>query len=98
MSGWVDKICNLIIAVARSLGSFGLKSKPFSLSDNTSRKTSMFDATDGSFLNIVLFKKLPSVASNIEVLREVLSDNENGLLFNPNEPDDLATAMIRLHC
>ncbi len=45
-----------------------------------------------------MFKKLPSVASNIEVLREVLSDNENGLLFNPNEADALAAAMIKLYC
>ena len=45
-----------------------------------------------------MFKRLPSVASNIEVLREVLTDNENGLLFNPNEADDLATAMIKLYC
>lgn len=44
-----------------------------------------------------MFKKLPSVASNIEVLREVLLDNENGLLFNPNEPDALAAAMIKLY-
>ncbi len=44
-----------------------------------------------------MFKKLPSIASNIEVLREVLTDNENGLLFNPNEPDDLAAAMIKLY-
>ncbi len=44
-----------------------------------------------------MFKKLPSVASNIGVLREVLTGNENGLLFNPNESDALAAAMIRLH-
>ncbi len=44
-----------------------------------------------------MFKKLPSVASNIEVLREVLTDNENGLLFNPSEPDHLAAAMIKLY-
>jgi len=44
-----------------------------------------------------MFKKLPSVASNIEVLREVLTDDENGLLFNPNETDALATAMIKLY-
>jgi len=44
-----------------------------------------------------MFKELPSVSSNIEVLREVISDNENGLLFNANEPDDLATAMIKLY-
>jgi glycosyltransferase involved in cell wall biosynthesis len=44
-----------------------------------------------------MFKKLPSIASNIEVLREVLTDNENGLLFNPNEPNDLAMAMIKLY-
>ncbi len=30
-------------------------------------------------------------------LREVLTDNENGLLFNSNEPDDLAAAMIKLY-
>ena len=44
-----------------------------------------------------MFKKLPSVASNIEVLREVLTDNENGLLFNPNDADALAAAMIKLY-
>lgn len=44
-----------------------------------------------------MFKKLPSVASDIEVLREVLTDDENGLLFDANEPDALAAAMIKLH-
>ena len=44
-----------------------------------------------------MFKKLPSVASNIEVLREVLTDDENGLLFNPNDADHLAAAMIKLY-
>ncbi len=51
----------------------------------------------GMALVEAMFKKLPSVASNIEVLREVLTDNENGLLFNPNDADSLATSMIRLH-
>ena len=44
-----------------------------------------------------MFKKLPSVVSNIEVLREVLTDNETGLFFDANEPDALAAAMIKLH-
>lgn len=44
-----------------------------------------------------MFKKLPSVASNIEVLWEVLADNENGLLFDPDKPDELAAAMIKLY-
>lgn len=44
-----------------------------------------------------MFKKLPCVASNIEVLREVLIDNENGLLFDSNDADKLAAAMIELH-
>jgi glycosyltransferase involved in cell wall biosynthesis len=43
-----------------------------------------------------MFKKLPSVVSNIEVLREVLTDNENGLLFNPSEQKELVAAMIKL--
>ena len=43
-----------------------------------------------------MFKKLPAVASDIEVLREVLRDGENGLLFNPNDADGLAAAMIKL--
>jgi glycosyltransferase involved in cell wall biosynthesis len=51
----------------------------------------------GMALVEAMFKKLPSVASNIEVLREVLTDNENGLLFNPSEPDHLAAAMIKLY-
>ena len=43
-----------------------------------------------------MFKNLPSVASNIEVLREVLTDGENGLLFDLDKPDELAAAMIKL--
>lgn len=43
-----------------------------------------------------MFKELPCVVSDIEVLREVLTDNETGLLFNPNEPDELAAAMCKL--
>ncbi len=44
-----------------------------------------------------MFKRLPCVASNIEVLQEVLIDNENGLLFNSNDESDLAAAMIKLY-
>ncbi len=43
-----------------------------------------------------MFKELPCVASDIEVLREVLTDNKNGLLFNLNNPSGLATAMCKL--
>ncbi len=43
-----------------------------------------------------MFKQLPCVASNIEALREVLIDNETGLLFNPNDPDELVEAMRKL--
>ena len=44
-----------------------------------------------------MFKKLPCVASNIEVLREVLIDNDNCLLFDSNDADKLAAAMIKLY-
>ncbi|MDQ3041744.1 MAG: glycosyltransferase family 4 protein, partial [Acidobacteriota bacterium] len=43
-----------------------------------------------------MFKKLPCAASDIEVLHEVLTDGETGLLFNPNELDELAATMIKL--
>jgi len=43
-----------------------------------------------------MFKELPCIVSNIEVLRELVTDNETGLMFNPNEPDELAAAMCRL--
>lgn len=43
-----------------------------------------------------MFKSLPSVSSNIEVLREVITDDDNGLLFDSNQPEALATAMIKL--
>ncbi len=43
-----------------------------------------------------MFKELPCVASNIEVLREVITHNKNGLLFQTNEPNELAAAMMKL--
>lgn len=43
-----------------------------------------------------MFKKLPSVASDIKVLREVLTDGENGLLVPLDQPEKLTAAMIKL--
>ena len=43
-----------------------------------------------------MFKKLPSVVSDIEVLREVITEGENGLLFNLKKPNEMMAAMIKL--
>jgi glycosyltransferase involved in cell wall biosynthesis len=34
---------------------------------------------------------IPVVASNIGVMREIVTNNETGLLFDPGDPDDLAS-------
>jgi glycosyltransferase involved in cell wall biosynthesis len=43
-----------------------------------------------------MFKKLPTVSANIEVLQELVTDGKNGLLFDLSKPDELPTAMIKL--
>lgn len=44
-----------------------------------------------------MFKRLPCVASRIEVFEEVITDRETGLLVNPNSAAELKDAMIELH-
>lgn len=43
-----------------------------------------------------MFKKLPCVASDLEVLREVIVNNESGLLFDLNNTDELVRIMTEL--
>lgn len=43
-----------------------------------------------------MFKELPCIVSKIEVLEEAIEDKKSGLLINPNVPDELLEAMIRL--
>jgi glycosyltransferase involved in cell wall biosynthesis len=43
-----------------------------------------------------MFKGLPCIASNISVLQEILTNNETGLLFDPENETELVTAMIDL--
>lgn len=44
-----------------------------------------------------MFKRLPCVASRIEVFEEVITDRETGLLINPNSAAELKDAMIELY-
>ncbi len=44
-----------------------------------------------------MFKRLPCIASQIEVFAEVIEDNKTGLLIDPLSPDELASAMMRLY-
>lgn len=44
-----------------------------------------------------MFKRLPCVASRIEVFEEVITDRETGLLVNPNSAAELKDAMIELY-
>jgi len=44
-----------------------------------------------------MFKKLPCIVSRIDVLLEVISDQESGLVVAPGSVDELADAMVRLH-
>ncbi len=50
----------------------------------------------GMALVEAMFKELPCVASNIEVLREILTHEKSGLLFDPNKPEQLIGMMIKL--
>jgi glycosyltransferase involved in cell wall biosynthesis len=43
-----------------------------------------------------MFKHLPCIASDLEILREIVTHNETALLFNPNAPDELVSAMIQV--
>jgi len=43
-----------------------------------------------------MFKGLPCIGSNIEVLQEVVTNDKTGLLFNQKEPDELVAAMCKL--
>jgi glycosyltransferase involved in cell wall biosynthesis len=44
-----------------------------------------------------MFKKLPCIVSRIDMLLEVVTDEETGLLVAPGSVDELATAMTRLY-
>jgi glycosyltransferase involved in cell wall biosynthesis len=44
-----------------------------------------------------MFKSLPSIVSRIEVLKEVVTNQETGLLFNHNSSSELKEAMISLY-
>ncbi|MGC2237475.1 MAG: glycosyltransferase [Pyrinomonadaceae bacterium] len=44
-----------------------------------------------------MFKRLPCVASRIEVFEEVITEGETGLLINPNSAAELKDAMIELY-
>jgi glycosyltransferase involved in cell wall biosynthesis len=44
-----------------------------------------------------MFKRLPCIASRIEVFEEVIDDGETGLLINPASPAELKDAMIKLY-
>lgn len=44
-----------------------------------------------------MFKKLPCIVSGIDVLLEVITDQESGLVVAAGLVDELADAMIRLH-
>lgn len=42
-------------------------------------------------------KRLPCIASRIDVFEEVIVDGDNGILVDPNSPNELKDAMIRLY-
>lgn len=44
-----------------------------------------------------MFKRLPCIASNMEVFQEVIVNHETGLLVNPNSAEDLSGCMLNLH-
>lgn len=44
-----------------------------------------------------IFKRLPCIASRIEVLQEAITENETGLLFDPAVQSELAEAMIKIY-
>lgn len=44
-----------------------------------------------------MFKSLPCIAGDIEVLREVITDGETGLLVNPYQVEEIAQLMIKLY-
>jgi len=44
-----------------------------------------------------MFKRLPCIASDVEVFREVIADNETGVLIDPDSAEQLAKSMLRLY-
>ena len=44
-----------------------------------------------------MFKKLPCIASDVDVFREVIADGETGLLIDPNSAQSLAESMLKLY-
>ncbi|MCX8020055.1 MAG: glycosyltransferase [Chitinophagaceae bacterium] len=51
----------------------------------------------GIALAEAMFKSVSCIASNIEVLRELISHEENGILVKPDVPEDWAQAIYRLY-
>lgn len=56
---------------------------------------SLFEGLPLSLIE-AMFKRLPCVAGDIEVMREVITDESKGLLVNPYKSEEIAQAMIRL--
>jgi glycosyltransferase involved in cell wall biosynthesis len=55
---------------------------------------STHDGTPNSLLEAMASGVLP-VASNLETIREWITHGENGLLFDPLDSNDLASAIVR---
>lgn len=51
----------------------------------------------GLVLAEAIFKRLPCIASRLEVLQEIITENETGLLFDPTVQSQLAEAMIKIY-
>jgi glycosyltransferase involved in cell wall biosynthesis len=49
----------------------------------------------GIVMTTFLFDK-PIIASNIETFTEIITDGQNGLLINPNSPEELARSILKL--
>lgn len=93
------------VLASRSLGSsveiFGVVNNIAKLMANADVVVVPFRSTEGiSDIPLVVLEAMalgkPVVASNLEGIKEAVSDGENGILVNLNHPDELASAVSNL--
>jgi glycosyltransferase involved in cell wall biosynthesis len=100
-----ESLQSVRVLASRSLGSsvevFGVVNNMAKLMVNADVVVAPFRSTEGiSDIPLIVLEAMalgkPVVASNIEGIKEVISDGENGVLVDLNHPDELANAIINL--
>jgi len=100
-----ERLQSVRVSASRSLGSsvevFGVVSNMARLMASVDVVVAPFRSTEGiSDIPIIVLEAMalgkPVVVSNLEGIKEVIRDGENGLIVGLNKPDELANAITNL--